>query len=352
MTKEVLFYIGVGIVFLLIIGIIITIILFMKMNKSIKQSITKQDNFGVQMIRDLVEMKQNIVKQDKSESVLLKQQEAATSLEMLNKNILNGYKNISNALMTMQTTDMSSQKVLDNMNSRINAMNDIMVNKKSRGNWGEYQLNNLLSIYTGNNQEVYKVQYTLQNGFIGDVALKLPNTDKVMIIDSKFPLENYKNLLDEELSELEYKKYINLFIQNIKKHINDISSKYITEETVPQAIMFIPSEAIYTFICGEIPELIEYAHSQHVLLTSPTTLIGVAFTLVNVTKDWHRNKNLKKIEKNIVMMVDDARRLNERLEKCQNNLQSLQKSLNDTTISSNKIVNRIENMADGYIEEE
>ena len=105
--------------------------------------------------------------------------------------------------------------------------------------------------------------------------MHLPGEEKVMIIDSKFPLENYQNLLKDSLGDLEVQKYESLFKQNIKKHINDIAKKYITSETVENAVMFIPSEAIYMYVCANCSDMIEFAHKKHILITCPTTLIGV-----------------------------------------------------------------------------
>lgn len=245
----------------------------------------------------------------------------------------------------------SSQNVRDIYN-RVNALNDIMVNKKSRGNWGEYQLNNLLSVYAGDNQNIFETQYTLKNGYIGDVALHLPGEEKVMIIDSKFPLENYQNLLKENLGDLEVQKYESLFKQNIKKHINDIAKKYITSQTVENAVMFIPSEAIYMYVCANCSDMIEFAHKKHILITCPTTLIGVVFTLVNITKDFNRNKHIKSLEKDIVGMYEDAKRLTERLEGLDKTINKLQLSSKDVRTSAEKICGRVVKIHDGYEPEE
>ena len=306
----------------------------------------------VAVIVNNIRTKQNEInnllnQKDDNKNMLIKQQETLTTMHHLNDN----YKLVMDQLQKLNLSNASSSQVISDISSRIASMNDIMVNKKSRGNWGEYQLNTLLSIYAGENQEIFETQYSLKNGYIGDVALHLPNNDKVMMIDSKFPLENYQNLTEEDISETEMIKYISLFKQNIKKHINDISKKYITAETTDQAVMFVPSEAIYTYICGEHSDLIDYAHSKHVLITSPTTLLGVVFTLVNATKDFNRTKHIKSIEKTIVAMSEDAKRLNERIEKTQGYLNSLTKSFDDVKKSSDKITNKINKISDGYVEE-
>lgn len=327
--------------FIVLIGLVL-IILYKQVQteKSIKS-----DNHvdSVTQIQSLLNSQQQSISTLNQQSLdsMKNEEMIAERLRNMNENVL--------SLLKESTT--SSQKV-NGIADRVNALNDIMVNKKSRGNWGEYQLNNLLSVYAGDNQEIYEVQYTLKNGYIGDVALHLPGTDKVMIIDSKFPLENYQNLLNKDLSDVEMSKYENLFKQNIKKHINDIAKKYINSQTVENAVMFIPSEAIYMYVCGNHSELIEEAHKKHILITSPTTLIGVVFTLVNLTKDFKRSRNIKALEKDIVGMYHDVERLYTRLDKVENSITNLQKNFKDVRTSSEKIGGRIVKIHDGYNPEE
>lgn len=119
-------------------------------------------------------------------------------------------------LDVIKDSAITQKEQTNNITQRINALNDIMVNKKSRGNWGEYQLNNLLSVYAGDNQSIFETQYSLKNGYIGDVALKIPG-EKVLIIDSKFPLENFRKLDSVESAENDIKKFESAFKQDIKK---------------------------------------------------------------------------------------------------------------------------------------
>lgn len=288
--------------------------------------------------------------QQAKESILVKQQENLSSMQTLTSNMEHTEKLLLEKLESISEKNNGTSQLLTSVSDNITEMNRIMVNKKSRGNWGEYQLNTLLSIYCGDSQEVFETQYSLKSGVIGDAALHLPGSDSVMILDSKFPMEDYQKLIDAS-DNTDISKSITAFKGDIKKHIDDISKKYITKETVDFAVMFIPSEAIYTYICAEQSELINYGHFKHVLLTSPTTLLGVVFTLVNATKNFNRSKHVKDIEKIIVMMADDSRRLAERMEKVQKAEDMLNKSLKDARISADKINNRIQKLADGYIEE-
>ena len=327
----------------LIVILFVVVMLYLKLQATNKLLSEHKNNEGMVQLQSLLNSQQQSISTLNQQSLdsMKNEEKMAERLRNMNENVLS----------LMKESTSSTEKVND-IARRVNALNDIMVNKKSRGNWGEYQLNNLLSVYAGDNQEIFETQYTLKNGYIGDVALHLPGTDKVMIIDSKFPLENYQNLLNKDLSDVEMSKYESLFKQNIKKHINDIAKKYINSQTVENAVMFIPSEAIYMYVCGNHSELIEEAHKKHILITSPTTLIGVVFTLLNLTKDFKRSRNIKALEKDIVGMYQDVERLYTRLDKVDNTISNLQKNFKDVRTSSEKIGGRIMKIYDGYNPEE
>ena len=241
---------------------------------------------------------------------------------------------LSETNRSLGQSDIKINQMIDGMHD----INVIMTNTKKRGTFGEYQLYHILSLYCGDNQHIYEEQYHLNNGKIGDAALHLPGNTKVLIIDSKFPMENYLKIVDNPKDV----SYQNEFKKNVKKHIDDISKKYITEETLEEAVMFIPSEAIYLYLCDECADLYDYAHNKKVLMTSPSTLMGVVFTLINITKDFNRSENIK----------DDTDRLDERYGKVIKNLDTLEKSLKELKISKDKISKTINQAYDGAIEEE
>ena len=251
---------------------------------------------------------------------------------------------LSETNRSLGQSDIKINQMIDGMHD----INVIMTNTKKRGTFGEYQLYHILSLYCGDNQHIYEEQYHLNNGKIGDAALHLPGNTKVLIIDSKFPMENYLKIVDNPKDV----SYQNEFKKNVKKHIDDISNKYITEETLEEAVMFIPSEAIYLYLCDECADLYDYAHNKKVLMTSPSTLMGVVFTLINITKDFNRSENIKEIEKRIIKLKDDTDRLDDRYGKVMKNLSTLEKSLRELEISKDKISKTINQAYDGAIEEE
>lgn len=232
---------------------------------------------------------------------------------------------------------------IENMEQDLKKMNLIFNNTKQRGNWGEYQLEYLLNMYASENKEVFQMQYPLENKKIAD-AILYTYDHQILCIDSKFPMENYLKMIEDKENQ-EY--YFRLFKNNMKKHIQDISQKYITPQTMNQAILFIPSEAIYQFVCAKCSDLFQEALSSHVLLASPTTLVGIIYTILSQTKDFYRQEHVEEIEKDLKVLLEDVNRLLQRSEKAQNNLNLLQDQFEMIHTSCKKIGKRIQKITEG-----
>lgn len=273
--------------------------------------------------------------QTNSLQMMMKSQESATHTQ----DISHQFDHILQQIQNLRSEQSVSFQTMDAMDARLDSINRIMTNTKARGNWGEYQLESLLEMYAGSNPEIYTMQYSLQNGKIADAILHLPDTPKVLCIDSKFPMENYISKQDH------------LFVRDMKKHIDDIADKYITYETVDQAILFLPSEAIYQFICAKQVDVLNYALQKHVLLTSPTTLIGVIYTLLASTRDFYRASHMEEIESTILSLQEDVKRLCLRSEKAEKTMDTLQKQFHEVSISAHKVAGRMERMANGKNDE-
>lgn len=208
------------------------------------------------------------------------------------------------------------------LTSQIRSITQVMTNAKRRGNFGEYQLENIIRTYLGDSPYIYVTQYRLKNGKISDGAFHLPGSDQVLCIDSKFPMENYTRMVEEPENADQYERELR---RNIKKHIVDVASKYINEETIDVAILFIPNEGVFSWLCSKGSDLMDFAMSQHVMLVSPTTLVGVVFTLLASTRNFYRAKNLEQIEKQLEVLELQADAICEQSEKTGRTLTTLEK---------------------------
>lgn len=147
-------------------------------------------------------------------------------------------------------------------------LQEFLQSPKLRGNIGEHVLNDLISQIFPKNS--FHLQYQFKSGEKVDAALQ---TDAgILCIDSKFPMENFQKMVKGE-TEAERAQSKKDFTKDVKKHIDDISRKYILPEegTMDFALMYIPSEPVYYEIVSTT-EITDYAKTRRVYPVSPTTL--------------------------------------------------------------------------------
>lgn len=210
----------------------------------------------------------------------------------------------------------TTQKNIEMLSGHVTDLKTYLSDKKSRGMYGELQLYQILNnVFGENNNKLFSKQYKLSNGNIVD-ALIYGNNERLNIpVDSKFSLENYIKMNDDNISDSEKNKASKLFEQNIKKHVDDIQSKYIiNNETTAYALMFIPSEAVFSEIQTNYIHLIQYAQHRKIWITSPTTLVYMLTMILVINQDIDREKNAAKMLEEIHNLLDTFRLFFERWE--------------------------------------
>ncbi len=144
-------------------------------------------------------------------------------------------------------------------------LQQLLSSPKLRGNLGEQVLKDLLAQYFPKTN--YVLQYQFKNGEKVDAVIK--TSQGLIPIDAKFPMENFQKMIEETQEEAK-KKLKKQFINDVKKHIEAISKKYIKieEGTVDYGLMYIPSEAVYYEIINN-QEIFNFAGDKKVLPVSP-----------------------------------------------------------------------------------
>lgn len=237
-----------------------------------------------------------------------------------------------------------AQKKIESLSSNVVSLQDVLTDKKSRGIFGEVQLSNLLSsVFGAANEKVYKLQYSLSNKKIVDAALFLPEPIGTLCVDSKFPLENFKRMMTKSIDEEARAVFAKEFVKNLKKHIDDISNKYILSgETSDQAILFLPAEAIFAEIHAYHSEIVEYANSRRVWLASPTTFLATLTTVQSVMVNLERNKYMSVMHEEINKLGDEFERYQDRWNDLSKHLTTVTKDVDKIHITSNKISGRFQ----------
>ncbi len=258
--------------------------------------------------------------------------------ERLNEGFEKTNKTFVNILERLSRID-EAQKKIDSLSTNIVSLQDILTDKKSRGTFGEVQLNHILtSIFGENNNKIYEIQKKLPNDTIADAVLYIPEPVGMICVDSKFPLENYQRMIDKNISDTERKQYERDFKTNVKKHINDISSKYIIYgKTSEQAIMFLPAEAIFAEINAYHQDLIDYASSKRVWISSPTTLLSVLSTVQVVLRNMEREKYASIIHDELNKLGREFKLYKDRWDSLAKDIKRVSDDVDKIHITSNKI---------------
>lgn len=234
--------------------------------------------------------------------------------------------------------DDAQRKITDLSKNVIN-LQDILRDKRSRGAFGEIQLKALVSNLLP--AKTYAFQHTLSTGTRADCLLFLPPPTSHIVIDSKFPLENYQKMLDFDENMQKKSELSKLFKQDVKKHIQDINTKYIVpNETADGAIMFIPAEAVFAEIHAHHSDLVELSYQKKVWMASPTTLMAILTTAQSVIKDDATRQQIHVIQKHLKLLAQDFTRFEKRMDNLTKHLQQANVDAEQVHTSAKKIANK------------
>ena len=254
----------------------------------------------------------------------------------MNENALKGNESVHKQLAASQklvaditermTKFEDTNKNILKATDKLEDLQNILLNPKHRGNFGEFQLESMLSNFFPPNQ--WKSQYKFKNGDLVDAAIFLKDK-KVLPVDSKFSLENYNRMASEK-DATKQKVLLREVYKDLKGRIDE-TAKYIRpdEDTMDFAFMFIPSEALYYDMLiarvgeagGDTRDLIEYAfRDKSVIIVSPTTFVAYLQTVLQGLRSLQIEEQAKGIQKRVGQLGSHIRKYNEYMTKLGNSL--------------------------------
>jgi DNA recombination protein RmuC len=261
--------------------------------------------------------------------------------ERMNQTLHGSAKQTTTSLTQLQERLTAIDKAQDNitrLSGDVLSLQDILSNKQTRGNFGEIQLNDIVSKALP--KDSYSMQATLSNGKRPDCLIHLPNPPGPIVIDSKFPLEAYEALHRAE-NDFALKDAVAKMKVAIKAHINAIADKYIVEgETADGALMFLPSEAVYAELHANFQELVRYGFEQRVWIVSPTTCMATLNTMRAILKDARMREQAGAIRKELGLLHADVERLVTRVGNLDRHFGQARKDVDEIMISSEKAAKR------------
>lgn len=265
--------------------------------------------------------------------------------ERLDQSLEKTNKTFANVLERLSKID-EAQKKIDGLSSDIISLQSVLTDKKTRGIFGEVNLSFILeNAFGGTSSGIYSLQHKMSNGFIADALLFAPAPLGTIAIDSKFPLENYERMTNKNISLEERAMYEKQFKIDFKKHIDAISSKYIIPgETAGEAILFLPAEAIFAEVNAYHRDILDYAYSKKVWITSPTTIMSMLTIISMVLKNMERDKYAQVIHEELNKLSLEFSRYKERWDKLARNIKTISNSVEELNTTSDKITKRFDSI--------
>ena len=267
----------------------------------------------------------------------LMEQRLAQVQQQLSENMHGSARRTAQSLGDLQqrlATIDKAQENITKLSGDVLSLQDILSNKQTRGAFGEIQLHDI--VIKALPQDSFTMQATLSNGRRADCIIHLPNPPGPIAIDSKFPLEAYEAMRRASI-EADLAEAARQFRTALRKHIRDISEKYIIEgETADGALMFLPSEAVYAEIHANFPDLVRESFAARVWIVSPTTCMATLNTMRAILKDARMRAQAGSIRRELGLLYQDVDRLGTRVENLDRHFGQAAKDLSEIKISSEK----------------
>jgi DNA recombination protein RmuC len=244
--------------------------------------------------------------------------------------------------------DTAQQKITQ-LSEQMVSLEGILSNKQARGQFGEFQMESLIKDFLP--PSAYEFQVTLSNGTRIDCLIRLPSPPGIIPIDSKFPLEAYRAIQSAK-TETEQQNANRSFSKDVGTHIKHIAERYIIQNETDWAVMFIPSEAIFAELISNFPNMVEEAHRRRVGFASPSTLMALVNTIGAILKDGQMKEQAGLIQKQVELMLNDVRLLDERVGKLQTHFRQANEDIEGIAISSGKVADRGQKIRNVQLDDE
>jgi DNA recombination protein RmuC len=232
----------------------------------------------------------------------------------------------------------AAQGRLTTLTQEVVSLREILSNKQARGAFGQGRMEAI--VRDGLPSGAYDFQFTLSNKTRPDCVIRLPGDERLMAVDAKFPLEAF-TLFKDARSEEARKAAFARVRADVGKHVKDIADRYLLPgETQDIAVMFVPSESVYSDLVEHFDDIVQKAHRGKVIIVSPSLLMMAIQVMQTIVRDARMRDQAHVIQAEVGKLLEDVRRLAERTAKLDNHFRQAQEDVAQITASSEKIVRR------------
>ena len=234
----------------------------------------------------------------------------------------------------------AAQSRLSEMTREVVSLKDILANKQSRGAFGQGRMEAI--VRDGLPAGAYDFQFTLSNRTRPDCVIRLPGDTRLLAVDAKFPLEGFTAL--RAARDDEARKAAQARVRaDVGKHVKDIAERYLVPgETQDMALMFVPSEAIYSDLVEHFDDLAQKAHRARVVIVSPTLLMMAISVAQSILRDARMRDEAHEIQAEVGKLMNDVRLLVERAGKLETHFRQAQEDVHGLGAASARVARRSE----------
>ncbi|HEV3254993.1 MAG TPA: DNA recombination protein RmuC [Candidatus Acidoferrales bacterium] len=239
------------------------------------------------------------------------------------------------------------QKAGQDLSQAHQTLERVLSGAKTRGMLGEVALERLLADALP--QAAYEIQFRFPNGNIVDAIVR--SGDRILPVDSKFPLDAYRRLLDT--GEDARKE----FSTAVRKHADVIAEKYIlpAEHTLDYALMFVPSEGVYYELLmtkdSKYGQLDEYCREKRVFPVSPNTLYAYLRAVAMSLQGQKIAENVRELRAGLEGLKRQLDSFAELYERLGNHLKNTRQNYEDAEIKLDRARSDLDQMAQGALPE-
>lgn len=234
----------------------------------------------------------------------------------------------------------NAQKNLTELTGEVVTLKDVLANKQARGAYGQGRMEAI--IRDGLPAAFFSFQPTLSTGKRPDCLVTLPGDGRGLVIDAKFPLESF-TMLREARGDEARKQASARVRADVGQHVKDIAERYfLPGETQDMALLFVPSEAIYADLHEHFDDVIQKAHRARVMIVSPSLLALAIQLMQSLVRDARMREEARVIQSEVGKLLDDVRRLGDRVDKLDNHFRQAQDDVSQIKTSAGKVTGRAE----------
>ncbi len=232
----------------------------------------------------------------------------------------------------------AAQARLTEMTREVVSLKDILANKQARGAFGQGRMEAI--VRDGLPAGAYDFQFTLSNRARPDCVIRLPGDRRLLAVDAKFPLEGFTAL--RAARDDEARKAASSRVRaDVGRHVKDIAERYLLPgETQDVALMFVPSEAIYSDLVEHFDDVVQKAHRARVVIVSPTLMMMAINVAQAILRDARMRDEAQAIQAEVGRISGDVRMLTERAAKLETHFRQAQEDLAGIGAASARIARR------------